>query len=170
MSNGIYSADRNELRSGSYINMSSEPKMKKRFNGDRQDGQIDELVMSILVSSENSQLDQHNCKRFMQVLESVNCLSNPHSGDCVVKEAHLEGNVKNPSENENDLCLCPSWLKTIMKAFYFLNIYSAYLHMRREEVTLTSLKELLDQLDKLGLEVGINDLEILSNLCPKVIV
>ncbi|KAG5536355.1 hypothetical protein RHGRI_023955 [Rhododendron griersonianum] len=169
VSNSIHSADRNEVRGGSYINTSSEPKVEKRFHSHRQEGHIDDLVISILASSENSQLDQHNCKRFMQVLESVNCLSNPHSGDCVVKEAHLQGNGKNPSENENDLCLCPSWLKRIMKAFYFLNIYSAYLHMRQEKVTLTCLKESLDQLDKLGHEVGIADLEILSNLCPKVV-
>ncbi|KAI8543129.1 hypothetical protein RHMOL_Rhmol08G0194400 [Rhododendron molle] len=169
VSNSIHSADRNEMRGGSYINTSSEPKVTKRFHSHRQEGHIDDLVISILASSGNGQLDQHNCKRFMQVLESVNCLSNPHSGDCVVKEAHLQGNGKNPSENENDLCLCPSWLKRIMKAFYFLNIYSAYLHMRQEKVTLTCLKESLDQLDKLGLEVGSADLEILSNLCPKVV-
>ncbi|XP_058226891.1 uncharacterized protein LOC131335514 [Rhododendron vialii] len=169
VSNSIHSADRNEVSGGSYINTSSEPKVKKRFHSHRQEGHIDDLVISILASSENSQLDQHNCKRFMQLLESVNCLSNPHSGDCVVKEARLQGNGKNPSENENDLCLCPSWLKRIMKAFYFLNVYSAYLHMRQEIVTLTCLNESLDQLDKLGLEVGIADLEILSNLCPKVV-
>lgn len=168
-SNGTNFANSNEVRWGSYTSTSSEPKMKKRLNSDKQAGHIDDLIISILGSSENTQLDEQNCKRFMQVLESVNCLSNPHSGECVLKEAYLQDNDQNPLANENDLCLCPSWLKIVMKAFYFLNIYSAYLHVQRDKVTVTCLKESLDQLYKLGLQVGIADLEILSHLCPKVI-
>ncbi|XP_057459409.1 uncharacterized protein LOC130750031 isoform X1 [Actinidia eriantha] len=163
------SADTNEVAGVSPINWCSETKLKNRFRCDAQEGHIDDVIISILHSYEMAQLDQRNCKRLMQVLELVNCLSNLHSGNCMFKEAYLHGSNVNPYGNKNNLCLCPSWLKTVMKAFYFLNIYSAYLQMRCERITSACLKEALDRLDKFGLQVGIADVEHLSVLCPQVV-
>lgn len=56
-----------------------------------------------------------------------------------------------------------------MKAFYFLNIYSGFLQLQREKVTLSSLEGVLDQLAEFGVEVGNADIEHLSVLCPQVI-
>ena len=128
------SADTNEVAAVSSINWCSETKLKNRFRCDAQERNINDLIICILQSSEMAQLDQRNCKRLMQVLELVNCLSNLHSGNCMFKEAYLHGSNVNPYGNKNNLCLCPSWLKTVMKAFYFLNIYSAYLQMRCEKI------------------------------------
>ncbi|KAL6995020.1 hypothetical protein U1Q18_005154, partial [Sarracenia purpurea var. burkii] len=154
-------------REENQVNQSSETTLKKRWNFDEQEEHTDELIISIMRSSENTQLDQQNCKRLVQVLESVNCLSNPHSGNCALKEAVLHDSDMNQCEDKNNLCICPSWLKKTMKAFYFLNIYSAHLQLQQEKTTLTCLKGALDQLNKFGLQIGIADLEHLSVLCPK---
>ncbi|KAI7985841.1 hypothetical protein LOK49_LG14G00486 [Camellia lanceoleosa] len=163
-SKSMNSGDSHDVTGVSPVNRSSETKLKRTF---KQEGNVDDIITSILHSAENSQLDEQNCKRLMQLLESVNCLTNPHSGHCMLKELYLRDSDTNPYANENNACLCPSWLKTLMKAFYFLNIYSAYLQMQREKITSTCLKEALDQLSKFGLQVGIADLEHLSVLCPK---
>ncbi|CAL5362421.1 unnamed protein product [Camellia sinensis] len=165
-SKSMNSGDSNDVTGVSPVNRSSETKLKRTF---KQEGNVDDIITGILHSAENSQLDEQNCKRLMQLLESVNCLTNPHSGHCMLKELYLQDSDMNPYANENNACLCPSWLKTLMKAFYFLNIYSAYLQMQREKITSTYLKEALDQLSKFGLQVGIADLEHLSVLCPKVV-
>ncbi|KAL7161138.1 hypothetical protein ACSBR2_041739 [Camellia fascicularis] len=168
-SKSMNSGDSNDVTGVSPVNRSSETKLKRTFNCDKQEGNVDDIITSMLRSAENSQLDEQNCKRLMQLLESVNCLTNPQSGNCMLKELYLQDSDMNPYANENNVCLCPSWLKTIMKAFYFLNIYSAYLQMQWEKITSTCLKEALDQLSKFGLQVGIADLEHLSVLCPKVV-
>ncbi|XP_052179603.1 uncharacterized protein LOC127792955 [Diospyros lotus] len=165
----VDSVDSNDVTGKSAVNQSSKTRVKKRFSCDKQEGHLDNLVISILQSSENTLLDQRNCERLMQVLESVNCLSDSHSGSCMLKEAHLEDCDANSHANKDNICLCPSWLRNMMKAFYFLNIYSGHLQLQREKITSTCLKEALNQLSIFGLQVGIADLEHLSVLFPKVV-
>ncbi|XAR63839.1 DNA helicase [Bertholletia excelsa] len=161
--------DSKEAGRVSPVNRSSADKRKKRSNCDTQEGHMDALIISILQSSENAQLDQQNCKILTQVLESVTCLSNSRTGNCMLKEAFSRDSNLDLYANNITSCICPSWLKTIMKAFYFLNIYSSRLQLQQEKVTATCLKEALDQLGLYGLKVGIADLEHLSVLCPEVV-
>lgn len=154
-----------EVNKGSPVNTCSESSRKRRLNCDNHKDNIDDLVITVLESFESMQMDLDNCKRLMRVLELMNCLRDPQSGNCVLKEATLHYYHLNWDEP----CLCPSWLRKIMKAFYFLNIYSAYIQLQHEKVTVILLKEALEQLSKSGLQVGIADLEHLAIFCPKVV-
>ncbi|XP_059640822.1 uncharacterized protein LOC132282982 isoform X2 [Cornus florida] len=168
-SESMNSVDRNELNRGSSVSQSLGNKCKRGFNCGKQEEHTDDLILGILRSSEKTELDEQNWQRLTRVLELVDCLSNPNSGNCMLMEANLHDGNKDLSANKNSLCVCPSWLKTIIKAFSFLNIYSAFRQLRREEITWTGLKEALEHLHKFGLQVGIADLEHLSVLCPKVV-
>lgn len=107
--------------------------------------------------------DKTKCEKFVEVLDSFSCLTNPHSRTCVFLDLGLCGD-KRPS------CFCPAWLKRIMQAFAFLNIFTAFLQMQRREITSDSLKEALKNLAKSGLKAVFEDIELLSVLYPKVIV
>ncbi|XP_061955867.1 uncharacterized protein LOC133677772 isoform X6 [Populus nigra] len=106
--------------------------------------------------------DKTKCEKFVEVLDSFSCLTNPHSRTCVFLDLGLCGD-KRPS------CFCPAWLKRIMQAFAFLNIFTAFLQMQRREITSDSLKEALKNLAKSGLKAGFEDIELLSVLYPKVV-
>jgi DEAD/DEAH box helicase domain-containing protein len=106
--------------------------------------------------------DKTKCEKFVEVLDSFSCLTK-HSRTCVFLDLGLCGD-KRPS------CFCPAWLKRIMQAFAFLNIFTAFLQMQRREITSDSLKEALKNLAKSGLKAGFEDIELLSVLYPKVIV
>ncbi|KAJ6883149.1 hypothetical protein NC651_029424 [Populus alba x Populus x berolinensis] len=106
--------------------------------------------------------DKTKCEKFVEVLDSFSCLTNPHSRTCVFLDLGLSGD-KRPS------CFCPAWLKRIMQAFAFLNIFTAFLQMQRREITSDSLKEALKNLAKSGLKAGFEDIELLSVLYPKVV-
>jgi len=101
---------------------------------------------------------------FPKVLESVNCLSDLPLGYCkLLKRACLKGN-----DGGGVTCLCPPWLKMVLKSFAFINIFSAFLHLQSRKVTTSLLGEALDQLAKLGVKLGIHDMKRLSLLCPHV--
>ncbi|XP_015572042.2 uncharacterized ATP-dependent helicase YprA isoform X1 [Ricinus communis] len=121
------------------------------------------FLWSVFQSSNKNILDDSNCEKFVEVLESLNCLTSSHSGICVL--------VANSGDNGEAevLCLCPEWLKRIMQAFAFLNILSAYLQMHKEEITSAHLKEVLKQLGRFGFNAGFEDIEHISVLCPKVV-
>eukprot|EP00258_Populus_trichocarpa_P021523 XP_024437542.1 uncharacterized ATP-dependent helicase YprA isoform X2 [Populus trichocarpa] len=107
--------------------------------------------------------DKTKCEKFVEVLDSFSCLTNPHSRTCVFLDLGLCGD-KRPS------CFCPAWLKRIMQAFAFLNIFTAFLQMQRREITSDSLKDALKNLAKSGLKAGFEDIELLSVLYPKVVI
>lgn len=151
----------------------SETKRKRGVDCDNQEGRPYDFLWSVLRSKTKNALEGQNCEKFVEVLESVNCLSDPYSGKCMLlREANMRGTGGGlyKTNSNNSSCFCPVWLKKIMEAFAFLSIFSAYLQLRREEVTLTHLKDALDQLGKFGVPIGIEDIEHLSVLCPKVIV
>lgn len=136
---------------------------------------LDDLVMDILRShkSENV-LDEESCERLIQVLGSSNCLLDPYSGDCMLSRRASStrgfdrGNHDSKNNNGSSTCLCPAWLKIILKAFSFLNIVCAILQLRKQRTTLACLERALGQLAKRGVEFGMKDLEHLSALSPKV--
>ena len=114
-------------------------------------------------SSNKDLFEEKNCEKFVEVLQSVNCLSSPYSGKCV-----LLSEAKFRSSDEQASCLCPVWLKKIVEAFAFLSILSAFLQLRTERMTSGCLKEALGRLQKFGVRVCMEDIECLSVLCPKV--
>lgn len=165
---GMTFDDGNVVSGGSYVTRYSETKHRTRSVSSKQEEISGSLMSSILQSLGNNVLDENNCERLIQILESTNCLADPLSGTCMLREAISEDSGIDPCESKSSLCLCPSWLKEIMTKFSFLNIYSVILQLQGENVTLMGLKEGLDQLTKFGFQLDILDLEQLSLLCPKV--
>jgi len=66
-------------------------------------------------------------------------------------------------------CLCPAWLKLIMKAFAFLNIFSAFHHLQQKKLTTARLEEVLNKLGKSGIKLDMKNIEHVSLVCPKVL-
>lgn len=142
----------------------------KRRGGD----DCDDLILDILSSPESENVqDKKNYERLVKVLGSFSCLSDPNSGDCLLsRRASLlcfGVNGEGLHTNYGSSCLCPVWLKAIMKSFAFLNIVSALLQLRQERVSLILLEEMMNQLGKFGVKLDPKDLEHLSVLSPKVL-
>ncbi|XP_021674858.2 uncharacterized protein LOC110660749 isoform X3 [Hevea brasiliensis] len=126
------------------------------------------FLWSVLQCPSKNIMEGQNCEKFVEVLESSNCLTNPRTGICVLLENQANGDRQKNRDNKA-LCLCPAWLKRIMQAFAFLNIFSGFLQMQKEEITAAHLKEALEQLRKFGFRAGFEDVEHISILCPKVV-
>lgn len=142
-------------------------KVRQKRGGDtdrdeRNEGRPYEFLWNVLRSSDRDLFEENNCKKFVEVLQSVNCLSSPYSGKCMLlSEAKFRS-------SEEASCSCPVWLKKIMEAFAFTIILSGFLQLRRERMTSSCLKEVLERLQKFGVAVCMEDIECLSVLCPKV--
>ena len=63
---------------------------------------------------------------------------------------------------------CCVVLKIVVKAFAFVNIFSTFLYLQRRELTLVLLEEALSELAKFGVKLGLDDIKLLSLLCPHV--
>lgn len=144
-------------------------KRKRELVSEKKKRPLDDLVLDILQSKSTNVFDEQNSEKFVQVLDSVNCLSDQVTGKCLVTVANEKDNLVNTCTDNCTSCLCPLWLKKILKAFTFLNIYSAFLHVRWLKVTLGALETTIDQLGRFGFHISIEDLEHISMLCPKVI-
>ncbi|XP_061350533.1 uncharacterized protein LOC133295696 isoform X2 [Gastrolobium bilobum] len=124
------------------------------------------LILNTLQCSSEVALGEHNCEVFLKVLESVNCLSDLPLGHCKLFErARLKGGCA----NDGNTCLCPPWLKIVIKAFAFINIFSAFLHLHRRKMTSCVLEDALNQLAKFGVKLGLQDMKNLSLLCPHLV-
>ncbi|KAK1564744.1 hypothetical protein Q3G72_010528 [Acer saccharum] len=164
--------DSNTMEFGKVNREPLETKRKRSVDCNNQEARPCEFLWSVLWSTNKNALEGQNCVKFVEVLESVNCLSDPNSGKCMLlREANRrsdgEGIFK--SSNNGSSCLCPDWLKKIVEAFAFLSIFTACLQLRGEKLTLTHVKDALNQLAKFGVQVGIKDIEHLAILCPKVV-
>ncbi|KAK7861571.1 putative atp-dependent helicase ypra [Quercus suber] len=143
-------------------------KRGRGFDFDKGIGLPYDLILSSLQFSGEGVLDEHNCDVFVKVLESVNCLSDPRFGFCLLsRKAKFWAGDMGVGANNSSSCLCPAWLKIIMKAFAFLNIFSAFLHFQQKGMTTAYLEEALNQLAKSGIKLGMKDIEHLSVLSPK---
>lgn len=131
----------------------------------------DDLLYDILWAPKSKDvLNENNCKKFIEFLDSVYCLSDLHSGNCMlsIRSCSRAFAIGLP-KNDGSTCLCPTWLKILLKAFAFLNVFSAFLQLQQARTTLNLLEEALDQLGKFGVKLCIKDLEHLSIISPKVI-
>ncbi|CAM8938571.1 unnamed protein product [Rhodiola kirilowii] len=129
----------------------------------------DDLIVSILQSHNESGLLGENCITLVKVLEMVGCLSDQESGECLLYRKSRILNHCESLSNKNDIrsCVCPSWLKAVLKAFTFLNIVSANLQQQGNDTTWDFLTEVLVHLENSGLLIGLENLDALSLLCPK---
>uniref|UniRef100_A0A2P2M9Z4 Putative ATP-dependent helicase YprA isoform X2 n=1 Tax=Rhizophora mucronata TaxID=61149 RepID=A0A2P2M9Z4_RHIMU len=120
------------------------------------------FVWSVLQTPNKRIIEEQNSEKFVEILNSLNCLKNPRSGKCMFFAAEV-------CKNKMVSCMCPLWLKRIIQAFSFLNIFSAFCQVQREEITLAKLKEALTQLGKFGCQASFEDIKHLCVLCPKVV-
>ncbi|GMH17030.1 hypothetical protein Nepgr_018871 [Nepenthes gracilis] len=140
-------------------------KRKSLLNEHKEEVLSEGLISSLIQLSDGNILDKEVYEKFLKVLESVNCLSDVQSRNCLLlRETNLRG-----SNEPLHSCVCPPWLKITMKAFTFLNILTGFLLVRQERVTLDFLKVVLHKFGEFGLPVGFEDLKDLSVLCPKVV-
>ncbi|KAM7279820.1 hypothetical protein ACFE04_006954 [Oxalis oulophora] len=156
--NGFCFGDKNNAMA------SSETKRKRDV--DDNEGQCYDFLCDVIRSTNKNVIDEKNCDKFVGILESVNCLSDPQSGRCL----WLRGiNMVRGVMDDEGPCSCPVWLKRITKAFVFLSIFSAFARLRNGKVFVTELKETMNKLERFGVKVSIEDIEHLSVLCPKVV-
>ncbi|KAL8042408.1 hypothetical protein ABFX02_09G048500 [Erythranthe guttata] len=123
----------------------------------------DDVLLSILQTCGGNMFDEQSIKTFIEFMDSLCCLSSPATGCCVMREANAN------ALPDGELCVCPLWLKDIIRAFSFINIYSACLQLWQKNITFSAFKGPLDQLHLFGFRPGIADLELLSQVCPQVI-
>ncbi|KAK6148650.1 hypothetical protein DH2020_019562 [Rehmannia glutinosa] len=143
-------------------------KSKNELIKGKEKGTPYDVLLSILQTSGDNLFDEQILKKFIEFMDCSSCLSNPATGICVMREAHaLLVSEEDPCKSS--LCLCPLWLKDLMRAFSFINVYSACLQLWQKKITISALKRPLDQLHKFGFRPGIADLELLSQVCPQVI-
>ncbi|KAF1892714.1 hypothetical protein Lal_00042604 [Lupinus albus] len=149
-----------------------DPKTKQGFGPDKQMELPYHLILNTLQYTSEGVLGEHNCEVFSKVLEPLNCLSNLPIGYCkLFKRARLKrgGGSGLCASNVGSTCLCPAWLKIVMKAFAFINIFSAFLHLQCRKITVCILEEALNQLGKFGVKLELQDMKKLSILCPQLV-
>ncbi|XP_060674218.1 uncharacterized protein LOC107433954 isoform X2 [Ziziphus jujuba] len=157
--------NRRDASAGLANSWSSEAKRK------RGSIECDDLLYDILWAPKSMDvLDEYKCEKFIEFLNLVNCLSDLHSGNCMlsIRSCSQAFGIGLPT-NDGSTCLCPTWLKILLKAFAFLNVFSAFLQLQQARTTLNLLEEALDQLGKFGVKLCIRDLEHLSIISPKVV-
>ncbi|GER38598.1 dead box ATP-dependent RNA helicase [Striga asiatica] len=142
---------------------------KKDSNNDKEKRNSYDIVLSILQGCGGDLIDEKMVEKFLQFINSSSCLCDPATGYCVMRESSASPFSELDSCNNNMLCFCPLWLKDIMSAFSFVNIYSACLELCKKRISICALEEPLDRLHKIGFRPGIVELELLSQLCPKVL-
>ncbi|CAN6470693.1 unnamed protein product [Victoria cruziana] len=118
-------------------------------------------------------------QQLCQIIESVNCLSDLQTGNCLLFQEFIEPSfmATNLSKvhgiacsGERSQCICPLWLKKVLKVFTFLNIMYAYLQLSNIKVSWSCLEELLRNVRIFGTEpITVSDIKHLSVLCPKAL-
>lgn len=130
---------------------------------ERNEGHPYDLLWNVLRSSDRDLFEEKNCEKFVEVLQSMNCLSSPYSGKCMLlSEAILR------TSDDHASCSCPTWLRRLVEAFALLSILWAFLQLQTERMTTSRLKQVLEHLEKFGVGICMEDIVHLSVLCPKV--
>ncbi|KAI4365849.1 hypothetical protein MLD38_021798 [Melastoma candidum] len=150
---------------------SSSSTKRRRSDNFEKMGFPDDLVLSILEDPGEDFLEEDgNNEKLLEFLQLESCLKDPSTDRCLSASFALSQKAGKEVQDENvTMCMCPTWLCNLMKMFSVLNMYAAYLQLRRKELTLNSLNQLLFLLEKLGIQVGMQDIENLALLLPKVI-
>lgn len=156
LSNKLGGGKEEVLKFEGYSKHSSNMKRKREPENDH-------MLRDILCSDFKNVLEQQTSDRISQFVESASCLSSPTKGSCLLFEEFFK------TSSEAEQCVCPSWLKRVMKNFTFLNIFYAFFHIQGKFMTWDCVEEALKNHGSFGLDdVCISDVENLSLLCPKV--
>ncbi|CAA0820868.1 Unknown protein [Striga hermonthica] len=142
---------------------------KKDSYNDKEKRNSYDIMLSLLQGCGGDLIDEKMVEKFFQFINSSSCLCDPATGFCVMRESSASPFGELDACNNSMLCFCPLWLKDIMSAFSFVNIYSACLQLCEKRISICALEEPLDRLHKVGFRPGIVELELLSQLCPKVL-
>lgn len=162
--------DKKETLAGDTSSCTFEGKRKRSSDFDKLMGLPYDYILSALQFCSKDVLEEHNREVFVKILESVNCLAEPNRGLCLLsRKVNLPGGGMGVQPNDGSSCLCPEWLKIILKAFAFVNIFSAFLHLQQKTITTTNLEKALNQLGKSGIKLSMKDIKHVSILCPKVL-
>ncbi|CAM8942689.1 unnamed protein product [Rhodiola kirilowii] len=103
-------------------------------------------------------------------LRDISNCANEHSSETRNPGSGVTGSHnKSGLLGENCITLVKVLEMAVLKAFTFLNIVSAYLQQEGHDTTWDFLTEVLVQLENSGLLIGIENLDSLSILCPKVV-
>ncbi|XP_051115927.1 uncharacterized protein LOC127241080 [Andrographis paniculata] len=147
---------------------SRKTKGKKVLNDGQDLGCSDDVLFGILQSYLDNTFDEQKFEKVLKLMESSCCLSNLATGYCLLREASdtLSSEL---APSAATMCLCPLWLKGIIMAFSFINVYSACLQMCQKKITADALKGPLEQLHKVGFQRSTVNLELLSQLCPQIV-
>ncbi|MBA0616911.1 hypothetical protein Godav_026397 [Gossypium davidsonii] len=144
----------------SFAPATSSPNFHLFFKGTKLNLQC--KVSSLAFQSDRDLFEEKNCEKFVEVLQSMNCLSSPYSGKCMLlSEAIFR------TSDDHASCLCPTWLRGLVEAFALLSILWAFLQLQTERMTTSRLKQVLGHLEKFGVGICMEDIEHLSVLCPK---
>ncbi|URE28845.1 hypothetical protein MUK42_17433 [Musa troglodytarum] len=123
------------------------------------------LLRDLLCSDEKNIFDQPMSDKIRCIVELVCCLCNADSGSCLLFEEYFR------STSMLQQCVCPSWLKRVLKNFTFINILCALFQMQKKFLTWKCIDEALKQPGTFGLENTCgSDVENLSLLCPQVVI
>lgn len=94
----------------------------------------------------------------------ADCLSDPDSRKCFFSEEFYR------RSGEADLCMCPVWMKRLVKCFSFLNAAHSILLMQHRCIEWKCLRQALEQPGAPQMEdINISDVEHLLNFCPEVV-
>ena len=120
-------------------------------------------LRDILSSDSKDVFDQQTSIEISRIVSSVNCLLDSNTGRCLLFERFGR-------KLDQHSCMCPSWLKKVLKCFSFLNILYAFFRAQCKYLTWTVIEEALKHPSNFGVDdVCISDVHNLSILCPKVI-
>ncbi|XP_010936422.1 uncharacterized protein [Elaeis guineensis] len=123
------------------------------------------ILRDILCSDFKNVFEQQTSDKIRQFVESAGCLSSPTKDSCLLFEEFFK------TSNETEQCVCPSWLKRLLKNFTFLNTFYAFFHIQGKCMTWECIEGALKNRGRFGLDDAcISDVENLSLLCPKVVV
>ncbi|XP_038983505.1 uncharacterized ATP-dependent helicase YprA-like isoform X1 [Phoenix dactylifera] len=156
----------NKLGGGKEEALKVEGSSKLSLNTKRKrEPENDHVLRDILRSDFKNVFEQQTSDRISQFVESASCLSSPTMGSCLLFEEFFT------TSKETGQCVCPSWLKRVLKNFTFLNIFYAFFHIQGKCMTWDCIEEALKNRRRIGLDdICISDVENLSLLCPKVVV
>lgn len=128
---------------------------------------ICDLVDDLLHSGCSTSLNVQTCEKIHQIVGEEHCLHDSELGNCLLFEEFPTAQVSGSLESK--FCVCPAWLKKLLKAFCLLNILSSFVQLVGKNITHSYLEETIKHFNRTGSEViSIVEVMQLSVLCPKV--
>ncbi|OAY76731.1 ATP-dependent helicase HRQ1 [Ananas comosus] len=114
--------------------------MKRKRNVDN-----DCVIREILRSDFENVFEPHSSDRIRRVVEPVSCLCSD-TGCCFLFEEFFK------LSNITEQCMCPPWLKRLLKVFTFLNVFYAFFQMQCKCLTWDYLEGAMRQAHSFGLD------------------